>query len=83
MPLPRGWRIRDKALADYGTVVADNGRLLIIGKGELLLMNADGRPEISSRQRVFPEDLPIYSHPAIIGNRLYIRGESGLRCLGL
>ena len=77
------WRIRDKALADYGAIFASDDRVLIIGRGELLLMPADGSQQIISRQEVFADNLPVYSHPAIVGNRMYMRGESQLVCLAL
>lgn len=78
------WRARDRALADYGSIVADDERLLIIGKGALFLVDANGAGlETSERLQVFDEPLEIYSYPALVGNRLYIRGESSLKCIVL
>lgn len=77
------WRLRDPAFADYCAIVASREKLLVIGTGELILMRADGSKEILGRQRVFDEDAEIYSHPALVGNRLYIRGESSLKCVAL
>jgi hypothetical protein len=57
--------------------------LLVIGKGELLLLRTDGGQQIIARQKVFGEKVNIYSHPALVGNRLFIRGESKLLCIQL
>lgn len=77
------WRIRDPAISDYAAILATDERLLIIADGELLLMNVDGSRTIASRQRVFAEKIPLFSHPALVGQRLYLRGEHELVCLQL
>jgi len=79
--LKERWRLRDPALSDYATVIASSDRILIFGDGELLLLDGSGEKKIQSRSRIFPEDTPIYSHPAIVGNRLYVRGENSLVCV--
>jgi len=77
------WRIRDKAFGDYAAMFASDDRLLVIGSGELLLLPTNGAKKILARQEIFEEKLPIYSHPALVGNRLYVRGESKMICLEL
>ena len=81
--LSETWRIRDRALGDYAAMFGTEDRILVIGKGELLLLGTDGEKRILSRQRVFDLRQPLYSHPALVGKRLYIRGEHQLRCLDL
>lgn len=81
--LAETWRIRDRSFGDYGAIIASDDKLLVIGKGDLLLLNTDGRQQIIARQKVFDENVNLYSHPALVGNRLYIRGESKLCCLEL
>ena len=76
-------RLRDRALGDYGSIIANQSHLLATGKGEVLLIDVRGKPRIASRMRVFDEDVILYSHPAIVGKRLFIRGESALRCIAL
>jgi outer membrane protein assembly factor BamB len=76
-------RQRDPALGDYASVIADSRRLLVLGKGELLLLDTAPTPRISSRMRLFPEQTVIFSHPALVGTRLYARGENRLICLEL
>lgn len=78
--LEEQYRQRDDALGDYAAVIADDERLLIQGKGELLL--ADARSEefrLLGRMR-FDEPVESFSHPALVGDRLYVRGESALYC---
>ncbi len=81
--LEEKWRLRDPAIGEYAAIIASPDRLLVIGKGELLLMAADGEKRIVSRQRVFDQGVSLYSHPALVGDRLYIRGESTIRCIRL
>ena len=77
------WRIRDSSLADYGSIIASGERVLVVGKGKLLLLKADGTQSVISSTRVFEENLPLYSHPAIAGDRLYVRGETSIRAIQL
>lgn len=77
------WRLRDPALGDYAAIFASNDRLLIVGNGTLLLLNADGGNQIVSRLRIFDSNEPVYSHPAIVGRNLYIRGENKLLAIRL
>lgn len=82
--LKTAWRGRDTALSGYGAIIADENRLLVVGKGELLLVDAKAEKlSIVSRQQVFDDGAEVFSHPAIVGDRLYIRGENTLRCLKL
>jgi outer membrane protein assembly factor BamB len=81
--LAEQWRLRDQAIGDYGAILASPKRLLVIGKGELLLLGVDGEKRILARQRVFDQRVNLYSYPALVDDRLYIRGESGLRCVRL
>jgi outer membrane protein assembly factor BamB len=76
------WRIRDKSISDYGSLIASQDRLLVVGDGELLLMRTTGHKEIVSRQRIFDSER-IYSHPALVGRKLYIRGETRIKCIEL
>lgn len=76
------WQVRDPALGDYAGMLASKTRLLIAGRGELLLVDvAAKQPEIVSRLRVFPGKPEIFSHPALVGNRLYLRGTNSLVCV--
>jgi len=79
------WQVEDAALGDHATLIADDERVLVITlSGELILL--DGRADtcgIISRLRIFDDDVEVYSHPALIGKRLYARGGSSIVCVDL
>lgn len=81
--LKERWRIRDKSLSAYGSIIASGDRVLVVGDGELLLFDAGGEKNIIARQRIFEEPDRLYSFPALVGSRLFVRGESRLRCIEL
>ena len=81
------WFGDDKAFGDYAALVTDSKRILVIGKGgELILVDgtADGF-KVISRLSLFkkPANENIFSHCALVGSRLYLRGESQLICVDL
>lgn len=79
------WHREDDTLGDHATLMADSERVLVLTlRGELLLL--DGKADICviiSRLRVFEDDVEVYSHPALVGSRLYVRGGSSVVCLDL
>lgn len=81
--------LEDPALGDYAPIIADDQRLLILGHGgELLLVDITGdEPGITSRTYLFDDEqtreAELYSHPAIVAGRLYVRGETSLACFDL
>lgn len=81
--LSEQWRLRDKSLGDYASLISSSDHVLVMGKGELLLFDADGTKKVKSRLRVFDQRSDHYAHPAIVGDRLYLRGENRLVCLQL
>ena len=76
---------REEAFGDFATLIADDERVLVITVGgELILL--DGRADactIISRLRLFEDDADVYSHPALVGTRLYARGGSSVVCVDL
>lgn len=83
------WVGEDDAWGDYAPLVADHRHLLAFGcGGELLLIDAtaDSMQVVS---RVHPLEDPttrhtdLYPHPALVGTRLYLRGEHTLACFEL
>jgi len=77
------WRLRDRSIGDYASLLASNDRLLVVGKGELMLLGTAGQKQIVSRMRVFDEKQTLYSYPAMVGRRLYLRGQHEVCCLEL
>ena len=81
------WRSDDATLGDYASLIADDRRVLVVTMGgELILLDATADASASaivSRVRVFEDDVEVYSHPALVGTRLYIRGGSSVVCIDL
>lgn len=70
---------------DFASLIADDERVLVVTlAGELLLLDAraDGF-SVLSRSRAFEDDVETYSHPALVGSRLYLRGGTSVVCLDL
>lgn len=74
-------RQRDEALGDYAAIIADEHRLLIFGDGEMLLVDAtqDDCP-IVDRLKLSDTKIDLFSHPALVGDRLYVRTDSTVSC---
>jgi hypothetical protein len=79
------WHLDDQAMGDHASFIADNDRVLIVTLGgELILLDAKAdNCTIISRLRLFKEDIEVYAHPALVGTRLYARGESSVVCVDL
>ena len=79
------WHRDEPELGDYATLIADDERVLVVTLGgELILL--EGKSDqcvILSRLRVFEDDNEVYSHPALVGTRLYARGGSSVVCVNL
>jgi hypothetical protein len=81
------WFLRDRTFQGHSSLIADRAgkRLLVVTYvGELLLFDIAGdEPKLLSRRWAFGEDADeeIYSHPAMVGNHLYVRGTQSLVCL--
>ncbi|MBA3482039.1 MAG: PQQ-binding-like beta-propeller repeat protein [Pirellulales bacterium] len=83
------WTGEDDAFADYAPIIASDERLLVLGRGgELLLIDAQADEfRIVSRLTVFDDprerNAAPFAHPALVGSRLYLRGEFEVVCLDL
>jgi len=79
------WKSDDNAFDGYATIIGSGNRLLVVSKhGELLLIDATSdRFRLISRLNVFDDDPGVYSHPALVGHHLYLRGSEEIVCLDL
>ena len=79
------WKLEDDEIGEHASLFASDDRVLIVTLGgELILLGAaEGSCQLLSRVRVFEEDVEVYSHPALVGTRLYIRGGSAVGCVEL
>jgi outer membrane protein assembly factor BamB len=79
------WHLDDESIGDHATLFADDERVLAVTlAGELILFDARANHcAILSRLRLFDESAEIYSHPALVGSRLFVRGPSSVACIDL
>jgi hypothetical protein len=83
------WIGEDEALSDYASIIASDDRLLVLGRGgELLLVDAEADEfRVVSRLKAFSDPRESkaepFAHPALVGTKLYLRGELELVCLEL
>lgn len=75
----------DDAFGNYTSIIATDERLLVTTQnGELLLLDARAdRFQMISRLRIFDNETGVYAHPALVGDRLYVRGSDQIVCLKL
>jgi ABC-type phosphate/phosphonate transport system substrate-binding protein/outer membrane protein assembly factor BamB len=83
------WIGDDDAFCDSSPLFVTDRRILAFGRGgELLLIDAQS-PEFRIVSRAHPfadrpsQQAELLSHPALVGSRLYLRGEKELVCLEL
>ena len=72
--------VAGRAFGKYASIVADDHRILLTTMtGELILIDAkaDDYAEVA-RLKVLDGEIGLYSHPAFVGNRIYLRGSSAL-----
>jgi ABC-type phosphate/phosphonate transport system substrate-binding protein/outer membrane protein assembly factor BamB len=77
------WIGQDKAFCDYSPLIASDERILAVGEGgELILVDAKADEfRVVSRLRLFDgkdSKAEVLAHPALVGTRLYFRGEREL-----
>ena len=79
------WRWNDERLDGYVSLLAGNGRVVVCStRGELLLFDAgDEKGKPLSRLQAFDYKADVWSHPALVGDRLYLRSQKEIVCLSL
>lgn len=75
------WSSNDDAFAGYAALIASSDRLLCLTEeGEVLLISTDqATPKILSRHQLTPHTTRFLSHPAIVGQSLFIRVDRSLK----
>lgn len=83
--LKRLWAGEAKTFQHYASLIASDTRLLVAGiHGEVLLIDTQAdRFRQVSRAVLIDDDSGVFAHPAIVGDRLYVRGSSDVRCFAL
>jgi outer membrane protein assembly factor BamB len=77
------WIKEDELFDSYCSLIVGNDRVLIttVG-GYLILMEANAQEYVEvSRVKLTEGKNEIWSHPALVGNRLYVRSNRDIRCL--
>jgi outer membrane protein assembly factor BamB len=71
------WLSEENGFFDYCTLVASEDRLLTLTlDGTLLLFDTTAaEPKIVGRCKLFEKDGGCFSHPALVGDRLFVRGS--------
>ena len=79
------WSEAGAGFDGYCAAVADEMCVLVVTlRGELILLDAAaGEYKELGRTRVFDTDKGVYSHPAFVGSRAYVRGSSAVVCVEL
>ncbi len=79
------WSAEDEAFEDYTSMISDGRRLLIATvTGELVLVAANAESyELLARVQVLERRGELLSHPAVVGDRLYLRDTGSVVCLRL
>jgi len=87
--LKTAWESEDVHYGEYCTFIAGNGRVLVTSQdGWLhLLETIAQRHHCISRVKLFPEapaeERGVWSHPALAGNRFYVRNRVAVYCYGM
>ena len=79
------WTSDDHACDGYASIIATDERLLVVTLlGDVLLLDArSDKLTEKGRWRLFPEEQAGYAHPAIVGTRLFLRGNASIVCVEL
>jgi len=77
--------LKSELFRRHASLIASGDKVLFLAHdGELALISlTEKQLRIVSRSKPFTEKVEIYSHPALVGSRLYLRGSSSIRCLEL
>ena len=79
------WAADDEEYGDYCALIGAGDKALVVSvTGVLSLVRVDGnRPRLLSRLKVFDKETEVWSHPALVADRLYLRSREELVCLKL
>ena len=79
------WTSDDEAFGEYASLIGSPRRVLVATvNGELLLIDAEASDfRLINRVRLIADDSGVFSHPALVGTRLYVRGSNSVSCVDL
>lgn len=79
------WHREAAPFSEYASLIVSSNRLLLTSlKGKLVLASTEANEfkQIGELQ-LFENEEGLYSHPALVGRRLYVRGTKSLVCVEL
>ena len=79
------WASDDATFTQYGALVATDTRVLaVMMDSELILFDPRAAKfDPISRAKLFPDEGGLFSHPAFVGTRMYVRGSGSVVCVEL
>ncbi|MBI3866386.1 MAG: PQQ-binding-like beta-propeller repeat protein, partial [Planctomycetia bacterium] len=79
------WQGTDDAFYAHTSLIASDDRLLVFGStGELLLLDPHAADfKLLGRLALVPDGRDLLSHPALVGDRLYVRSHNEIVCVSL
>jgi outer membrane protein assembly factor BamB len=77
------WASDDPAFGRYCAAVASADRVFVLTvAGKLILLDATaGEFGPLARLKLFAGEGGVYAHPAVVGNRVFVRGGTAVACL--
>jgi len=79
------WLADEGVFDDHVSLIASDRQVLASGmKGELWLIDALAPSyKVLGKLTVLEDETGLYAHPAVVGNRLYLRGNDAVYCFSL
>lgn len=79
------WLGEDDALRHYTAAIASPDKLLLITMlGEAMIVDATANEfKLLDRKAIVEDEGGLYSHPAIVGNKMYLRSGNAIMCFDL
>lgn len=79
------WTKFDRSLAGHVSLIASPERVLAFTeKGEIVLIDPQGDAlAVRGRLQLLPPGQSTYAHPAVVGDRIFVRGPRALVCVAL
>ncbi len=79
------YKSTDIAYSEYATILASPTRVLVFTQNaDVILLDAEASKYTEkSRWKLWPKEAGLYSHPAIAGEHLFVRGSRELLCIDL
>ena len=77
------WASDDERFADYATLIGGKNRVLITTlTGEVVLIESGKTGwRLNSSLKAFGKGAEVWSHPALVAGRLYIRTQNSVSCI--